>query len=454
VTACHQITIKTATMSEARKGWKAPSSDLPSPLLVALNGGWERLLESVTAEEFVFVVNGESVESSVLEAVLISEKVHRTFQSTARTCVFHVDDERLNGAIFRRFLAFVRSRELRGFTREEVNSFVSICRLLGNDQLLFLLLDVCSSDWGDEGVAVFSESLRGSQNEVFEGQDVDRCASKFHGYSKALIGSLDKGTLHAILNSRSLKLSSEDDFLETLIFLGEDYFEFWDRIEVSCLTASGLSLFIEHLSFDKLTAIVWEKVVTRLKGVEEETFKFRYFERDRESTIFCERPSILSEFFEKKWHVVYRGSRDGFGAATFHAKCNGQSNTLTVIETTKGFIFGGFTPVGWASHGSGIYLADTSKKSFLFTLKNARSIAPRRFSLSSPSHAIFSRSRFGPIFGSNHDIQVGDNCNASTGNYTYLGGGYANDTGIDGKQVFTGEYTFQVKEIEVFRIDL
>jgi hypothetical protein len=48
---------------------------------------------------------------------------------------------------------------------------------------------------------------------------------------------------------------------------------------------------------------------------------------------------------------------------------------------------------------------------------------------------------------------VYDNCN-TTNNYTNLGGCYVNDTGIDGKLVFTGEYNFTVKEIEVFTITL
>jgi hypothetical protein len=49
---------------------------------------------------------------------------------------------------------------------------------------------------------------------------------------------------------------------------------------------------------------------------------------------------------------------------------------------------------------------------------------------------------------------VADNCNTNTSNYTNLGTAYVNDTGIDGKAVFTGEYNFTVKEIEVFTITL
>jgi len=33
-----------------------------------------------------------------------------------------------------------------------------------------------------------------------------------------------------------------------------------------------------------------------------------------------------------KWTLLYRGSRDGFGASDFHEKCDGHSNTLTLVK--------------------------------------------------------------------------------------------------------------------------
>jgi hypothetical protein len=49
-----------------------------------------------------------------------------------------------------------------------------------------------------------------------------------------------------------------------------------------------------------------------------------------------------------KWSLLYRGTRDGFGGRDFHSKCDGHSNTLTILKA-KGsdFIFGGFTTVCW-----------------------------------------------------------------------------------------------------------
>jgi hypothetical protein len=123
-----------------------------------------------------------------------------------------------------------------------------------------------------------------------------------------------------------------------------------------------------------------------------------------------------------------------------------------VIETTKGFIFGGFTPLVWDST-TNAYKSDSSQTSFLFSLKNARNSAPHKFRLSSGSNAINSVSSYGPTFGSGHNIYVSDGCNANASSYTNIGSAYVKDTGIAGNQVLAGEYNFTVKEIEIFMIN-
>ena len=39
--------------------------------------------------------------------------------------------------------------------------------------------------------------------------------------------------------------------------------------------------------------------------------------------------------------LIYRASRDGFGADEFHSKCDGKRDTLSIIQTTNGYVFGG-----------------------------------------------------------------------------------------------------------------
>jgi hypothetical protein len=169
-----------------------------------------------------------------------------------------------------------------------------------------------------------------------------------------------------------------------------------------------------------------------------------------DSRIISEVPEIFAEFREKSFKILWRGSRDGFGVKEFHRRCDGHANTLTVILDTKGNIFGGFTPVEWDS--SDEYKGDDSLKSFVFRLKNPYHFPPSRFALKAEkrNYTLYCDSKYGPVFG--NDIAIHDNCNTNTDNSTRLGYSYRNDTGMDGKIVFTGSFSFQVAEIEVFEI--
>jgi hypothetical protein len=206
---------------------------------------------------------------------------------------------------------------------------------------------------------------------------------------------------------------------------------------------------------DDLTTDLWSKIVARLNGVYDEkrgASRYAVFDNCFQSAILTSFPPLLREFEFQKWTFLYRGTVDGFRATNFHSKCDGHANTVTVIQTTKGFIFSGFTPLAWDSSSG--YQADNSRKSFLFSLKNSRNSETRKFVMANSAKAIYCGGTYGLVFGSKNDIQVGDSCNGNTRNYTDIGGTYVNDTGISGEQVFTGERVFTVKEIEVFSLAL
>jgi hypothetical protein len=436
-----------------------------SPFFVTLKDGIDRLFEVLQDEEFIFVVKGEELKLTIAESVLISSKVQENLRSAPEHHRFEVetDEEKITKKDFIRFIDFVHSNDCSKYSESERKSFLFICKVLGNEGLTFLLIDSLRPKIGfeDEGnyfTQTGSKEIEVSEHFNFDNFEVNHCASHFHEYSVELIRLLNKSTLHEILCSKELKLLSEDDLLELLIELGAEYFEYWCYIEVSFLSSSGLSLFVEHLKYEDLSESIWLKVVDRLKisQILDSPFKSpsncqRYLKVNGfESLIVKDYPMILREFQGKTWKLLYRGSRDGFRASNFHEKCDNQTNTLTLIETTKDFIFGGFTPIAWdSSSGS---KSDNSGKSFLFSLKNPRKSELRKFMLMSGQNAIYCTSSYGPWFPGNHDMIVYDNCNTSNSNYTNLGGSYVNDTGIDGKLVFTGEQYFTVKEIEVFTI--
>jgi hypothetical protein len=67
------------------------------------------------------------------------------------------------------------------------------------------------------------------------------------------------------------------------------------------------------------------------------------------SLIVADSPALIAEFPGKRFALLSRGSRDGFGARDVHGHCKGHVPTLTLIQDTKENLFGGFTPVGWES---------------------------------------------------------------------------------------------------------
>jgi hypothetical protein len=171
-----------------------------------------------------------------------------------------------------------------------------------------------------------------------------------------------------------------------------------------------------------------------------------------DSAILCATSSccpgfaaLFAEFRGRRFTLLWRGSRDGFGGRDFHHRCDGHANTLTLVQDTRGNIFGGFTPVEWESldwknpynFARPTARADVSLKSCLFTLKNPHSLQPRRFALrdEGKSSAIYCSPSLGPHFC---DIAVWDNCNANARSYaSAFGQRYNNDTELDGGTFFT-----------------
>jgi hypothetical protein len=48
-----------------------------------------------------------------------------------------------------------------------------------------------------------------------------------------------------------------------------------------------------------------------------------------------------------KLELLYRASRDGWQGQDFHSRCDNKGATVTVIECTGGFVFGGYADVSW-----------------------------------------------------------------------------------------------------------
>lgn len=54
----------------------------------------------------------------------------------------------------------------------------------------------------------------------------------------------------------------------------------------------------------------------------------------------------------KSFNKIFTATKDGWNTSNFHQKSDNQGPTLTVIRTTQGKVFGGFTKCSWNQNGS------------------------------------------------------------------------------------------------------
>jgi hypothetical protein len=351
-----------------------------------------RMRTSLLTESFQFLTNNSVIESDLSEAAALFPAVREQLSVDGCALKFFVKDSGLESA--------------------DIHSF----------QLLF----------SNETISI--QRSHGLLN--YSKGDIQLNLSEL--MMKERITELSVEALDSLLLSESVTIESEDSLLQFLLKLGPNYRDLLRHIQIEFLSENGFSILDSLLEIPPES--VWECSVEQIAH-----------QNFWHSRIIPDFPDILAEFGTKRFKTLWRGSRDGFTTKEFHGRCDGHSNTLTVILDTKGNIFGGFTPVEWESPQLPCPKADNSLKSFVFTVKNPHNIKAKRFALkaSDQQQAIYCDSERGPCF---YDISVFDHCNENTLSWTYLGSSYRNDTGLDRRIFFTGSEYFQVKEIEVIEI--
>jgi len=156
---------------------------------------------------------------------------------------------------------------------------------------------------------------------------------------------------------------------------------------------------------------------------------------------------------KKPWKLLYKATKDGFAATDFHKRCDGKGETISIIKSTNGNIFGGYTPKSWNQSGSYEY----DVKGFLFSFVNSLN-KPLKFDSNTTygQYTQLGNSSYGPTFGGGHDFMICNNSNTTNSSYSNFGysftissTGYA--YGNSQAQAFlAGSYNFKTTEIEVF----
>ena len=149
--------------------------------------------------------------------------------------------------------------------------------------------------------------------------------------------------------------------------------------------------------------------------------------------------------------MKYRGTRDGFSSESFRNKCVGVENTLTIIKSTSGNIFGGFAEKAWVSSNQWI----VDPKAYIFSIVNKDN---KPFKADSNNNgAIYYHTSYGPAFGGagkGSEMYISSDSNINQSSYCNFGSSYKHSDYQFGtektKTILAGSYNFQTVEIEVF----
>ncbi|RHZ65100.1 hypothetical protein Glove_319g122 [Diversispora epigaea] len=146
------------------------------------------------------------------------------------------------------------------------------------------------------------------------------------------------------------------------------------------------------------------------------------------------------------FRLLFRGSRDGFSAKTFHNKCDGQGATIVVVKIGDSKeLIGGYNPIGWSSPRDVEWRG--TRDCFIFSLGDGKELGKAKLSRikgDCVNDAILLQDRLGPSFGF-YELKIIDG--AQQGGSSYASGGLRYESKIRDKFNYFG-----VDDYEVFQV--
>jgi hypothetical protein len=380
-----------------------------------------RLLTATSmADPFIISVNNDQVTSDRADCIALSPAVREQLSVDACAQRFIVESSELSCSDFSNLYSLL-SGTTNSFSAKCWDNLFLLAGQLGNPSLESLFFPFAPEEFDNGFAQLFSTITYTCTNLL-------------------LLCSVE--ALDSILTDTALPIEDEDSLFLGILSLGPNYLPLLRHVQWQLLSPGAINEFEGSIAEEIL-----EPVLHRVLSDSVRSSRLN-------SMIVSELPPILNQFQNNSFHLLWRGSRDGFAADDFHSRCDGHRNTLTLISDWKGNIFGGFTPLPWAS--SGHPRSDVNKETFMFTIKNPCRVSPCKFALKhrQKGQAISYVSSRGPVFG-NGALCIADRCNLNSCSHTSaFNGTFKNHTQIDGAILFTGARGFCVDEIEVFEIKL
>ena len=147
-----------------------------------------------------------------------------------------------------------------------------------------------------------------------------------------------------------------------------------------------------------------------------------------------------------KYKLLYRGTRDGMNPSSFHQKCNSIPQTVSIVQTTKGYKFGGYAEKTWENNTNGIFIKDD--KSFVFSIDHMKI-----YNHVQGKTAILHSNNYGPSFDCcinlEKDFSNNQNYTCVKNSTNKYFSGFNRDYELN-----DGEQHFSLTEIEVFQVVL
>ena len=136
---------------------------------------------------------------------------------------------------------------------------------------------------------------------------------------------------------------------------------------------------------------------------------------------------------------IYKATKDGGTGKDFHRYCDNKNPSLTLIESTNGYIFGGYITIPVESPSNWTY-KNNDNNAFIFSMNNNL-----KFPIQNKSYVIYLHKDYVPDYGAN-DIYTESNFlnfNSQCGSI--------NGYNAPPEKMAGGQY-FKVKELEVYLV--
>ena len=295
--------------------------------------------------------------------------------------------------------------------------------------------------------------------------------------------------INEVLNNRENQLMLEVDNIYDDIFIKEDIFKEIEKLPENIKLAlesnyvanennneeniiSLVNNCINIENYIKDINIMNEKIKT-LKNVDnltidyiynnemilEQINKFGCFQRDiipqfLKSSILkgdSKNQNLLTNWIKQKvkkdeinFELIFKMSENGSDSKNFHEFCDNKGPTLTLISTTEGKKFGGFTPLNWKNVGG--FINDKSMSTFIFSLN-----LNKKFDIiNKENNAIKVDENNGPNFGNGDIIVYQDMKEGKT--YANEKTTFLRDNNLALIEKEGEQGTFNVDEIEVYKV--